>query len=41
MLTKPYFIPASTPIYSQLHFFQENRERLGWWWTSTANSSAS
>jgi len=29
MLTKPYFIPASTPIYSQLHFFQENRERLG------------
>lgn len=29
MLTKPYFIPASTPIYAQLHFFQENRERLG------------
>jgi len=29
MLSKPYFIPASTPIYSQLHFFQENRERLG------------
>jgi Mg2+/Co2+ transporter CorB len=29
MLTKPYFIPASTPIYSQLQFFQENRERLG------------
>ena len=29
MLVKPYFIPASTPIYSQLQFFQENRERLG------------
>ncbi|MDD2667267.1 MULTISPECIES: CNNM domain-containing protein [Zoogloea] len=29
MLAKPYFIPASTPIYSQLQFFQENRERLG------------
>lgn len=29
LLTRPYFIPASTPIYSQLQFFQENRERLG------------
>ena len=29
LLLKPYFIPASTPIYSQLQFFQENRERLG------------
>jgi len=29
MLSKPYFIPASTAIYSQLQFFQENRERLG------------
>lgn len=29
MLTRPYFIPASTPVYSQLQFFQENRERLG------------
>ena len=29
MLAKPYFIPASTPIYSQIQFFQENRERLG------------
>lgn len=28
-LAKPYFIPASTPVYSQLQFFQENRERLG------------
>lgn len=29
LLTRPYFIPASTPVYSQLQFFQENRERLG------------
>ncbi|WP_079436659.1 HlyC/CorC family transporter [Zoogloea sp. LCSB751] len=29
MLARPYFIPASTAIYSQLQFFQENRERLG------------
>jgi Mg2+/Co2+ transporter CorB len=29
MLSRPYFIPASTAIYSQLQFFQENRERLG------------
>lgn len=29
MLARPYFIPASTPVYSQLQFFQENRERLG------------
>ncbi|MCE1172071.1 MAG: CNNM domain-containing protein [Azovibrio sp.] len=29
MVAKPYFIPASTPVYSQLQFFQENRERLG------------
>lgn len=29
MLSPPYFIPASTPIYSQLQFFQENRERIG------------
>jgi Mg2+/Co2+ transporter CorB len=29
MLSRPYFIPASTPVYSQLQFFQENRERLG------------
>ncbi|WP_374265064.1 HlyC/CorC family transporter [Zoogloea sp.] len=28
-LSRPYFIPASTPVYSQLQFFQENRERLG------------
>ncbi|MBI4989710.1 MAG: HlyC/CorC family transporter [Rhodocyclales bacterium] len=28
-LTEPYFIPAATPVYSQLQFFQENRERIG------------
>ena len=25
---KPYFIPGTTPIYSQLQFFQENQQRL-------------
>lgn len=25
----PYFIPASTPVFSQLQFFQENRQRCG------------
>lgn len=25
----PYFIPATTPILSQLQFFQENRQRIG------------
>lgn len=28
-LAEPYFIPAATPVYTQLQFFQENRERLG------------
>ena len=28
-LAKPYFIPAATPVYAQLQFFQENQERLG------------
>lgn len=28
-LAEPYFIPAATPIYSQLQFFRENRQRLG------------
>lgn len=28
-LTEPYFIPAATPVYTQLQFFQENRERIG------------
>lgn len=28
-LADPYFIPAATPIYAQLQFFKENRQRLG------------
>jgi Mg2+/Co2+ transporter CorB len=28
-LAEPYFIPAGTHVYSQLQFFQENRQRLG------------
>jgi len=28
-MTAPYFIPAATPIYTQLQFFRENRQRLG------------
>jgi Mg2+/Co2+ transporter CorB len=28
-LANPYFIPAATPVYTQLQFFQENRERIG------------
>ena len=28
-LADPYFIPAATPVYAQLQFFQENRERIG------------
>lgn len=28
-LSEPYFVPAATPIYSQLQFFRENRQRLG------------
>lgn len=28
-LSAPYFIPAATAVYAQLHFFQENRERIG------------
>lgn len=27
-LAKPYFIPGTTPIYSQLQFFQENQQRV-------------
>jgi Mg2+/Co2+ transporter CorB len=29
VLVEPYFIPASTPVYDQLQFFRENRQRLG------------
>jgi Mg2+/Co2+ transporter CorB len=28
-LAVPYFIPAATAVYTQLQFFQENRERIG------------
>ncbi|MDO9450032.1 MAG: CNNM domain-containing protein [Rugosibacter sp.] len=28
-MVAPYFIPAATPIYTQLQFFRENRQRLG------------
>ncbi len=28
-LSEPYFIPAATAVYTQLQFFQENRERIG------------
>lgn len=28
-LTEPYFVPASTPIYAQLQFFRDNRQRTG------------
>jgi len=27
-LTAPYFIPAETPVFAQLQYFQENRQRL-------------
>ena len=28
-LAEPYFIPSETPVYAQLRFFRENRQRLG------------
>jgi magnesium and cobalt exporter, CNNM family len=28
LLAQPYFIPASTPVFTQLQFFQENRQRI-------------
>ena len=28
-LAEPYFIPAATTLYAQLHFFQETRQSLG------------
>ncbi len=28
LLTEPYFIPASTPLFAQLQYFQENHQRL-------------
>jgi Mg2+/Co2+ transporter CorB len=29
LLSPPYYIPAGTPVFSQLAFFQENRQRIG------------
>ncbi|MBW6496300.1 MAG: DUF21 domain-containing protein, partial [Burkholderiaceae bacterium] len=29
VLSEPYFIPSGTPVFKQLQFFQENRQRLG------------
>ncbi len=29
LLTAPYFVPRGTPLFAQLQFFQENRQRLG------------
>ncbi|SDV49569.1 Mg2+ and Co2+ transporter CorB, contains DUF21, CBS pair, and CorC-HlyC domains [Chitinasiproducens palmae] len=29
MLATPYFVPMDTPVFRQLRFFQENRQRLG------------
>jgi len=28
LLTEPYFIPAGTPLFAQMQYFQENRQRL-------------
>lgn len=28
LLEQPYFVPASTPVFAQLQYFQENRQRL-------------
>ncbi len=29
LLAEPYYIPAGTPVFSQLAFFQDNRQRIG------------
>jgi Mg2+/Co2+ transporter CorB len=29
LLTEPYFVPSGTPVFQQLQFFQENRQRMG------------
>ncbi|KAB2927092.1 MAG: HlyC/CorC family transporter [Dechloromonas sp.] len=29
LIVQPYYIPAGTPAFSQLAFFQENRQRIG------------
>ena len=28
LVTEPYFVPAATPVFQQLHLFQENRQRM-------------
>jgi Mg2+/Co2+ transporter CorB len=28
LLAEPYFVPASTPVFAQLHYFQENHQRI-------------
>ncbi|MCX7891631.1 MAG: HlyC/CorC family transporter [Burkholderiales bacterium] len=28
LLAEPYFVPADTPVFTQLQFFQENRQRV-------------
>jgi Mg2+/Co2+ transporter CorB len=28
MLTEPYFVPATTPVFAQMQYFQENQERI-------------
>ncbi|MBK9522131.1 MAG: DUF21 domain-containing protein [Rhodocyclaceae bacterium] len=28
-LSEPYYVPSATPIFSQMQFFRENRQRLG------------
>ncbi len=28
LLVEPYFVPASTPVFAQLQYFQENRKRM-------------
>jgi len=28
LLAQPYFVPASTPVFTQLQYFQENQERI-------------
>lgn len=29
LLSAPYFVPSGTPVFRQLQFFQENRQKLG------------
>lgn len=29
LLVEPYFVPSGTPVFRQLQFFQENRQRIG------------